>query len=98
MTRKGWQSTGRISIFLLNATDDTDSFGIMYWSACIPLLYVQCGLKSPLIKKEKEIFLIFKEIQMGSVAKSYMRKGFLICEEVCKYSAIYEEAIRHIHV
>ncbi len=29
-------------------------------------------------KKENEIFLIFKEMQMGSVAKSYMRKGFLI--------------------
>jgi hypothetical protein len=27
-------------------------------------------------KKEKKIFLIFKEIQMGAVAKSYMRKGF----------------------
>jgi hypothetical protein len=26
-------------------------------------------------KKEKEIFPIYKEIQMGSVAKSYMRKG-----------------------
>jgi hypothetical protein len=29
-------------------------------------------------KKENEIFLIYKEIQMGSVAKSYIRKGFLI--------------------
>ncbi len=28
-------------------------------------------------KKEKKIFLIYKEIQMVSVAKSYMRKGFL---------------------
>jgi hypothetical protein len=34
-------------------------------------------------KKEKEIFLIYKETQMGSVAKSYMRKGFLIYEEMC---------------
>ncbi len=30
-----------------------------------------------LIKKNK-IFLIYKEIKMGSRAKSYMRKGFLI--------------------
>jgi hypothetical protein len=32
--------------------------------------------------KENEIFLIviYKEIQMGSVAMSYMRKGFLINE------------------
>ncbi len=42
---------------------------------------VFCKKKVPtLIKKEKKIFLINKEIQMGSVAKSYtcMRKGFLI--------------------
>jgi hypothetical protein len=36
-------------------------------------------------KKGNEIFLIYKEIQMGLVAKSYMRKGFLIYEEMCKY-------------
>jgi hypothetical protein len=29
-------------------------------------------------KKENKIFLIYKEIQMGAVTKSYMRKGFLI--------------------
>ncbi len=29
---------------------------------------------------------------MGSVAKSYMRKGFLIYEEMRKYLTIYEEA------
>jgi hypothetical protein len=28
-------------------------------------------------KKENKIFLIYKEIQMGAVAKSYLRKGFL---------------------
>jgi hypothetical protein len=31
-----------------------------------------------LIKKESQIFLIYKETQNGAVAKSYMRKGFLI--------------------
>jgi hypothetical protein len=37
-------------------------------------------------KKEKEIFLIYmREIQMRSVTKSYMRKGFLIYEEMRKY-------------
>jgi hypothetical protein len=36
-------------------------------------------------KKENKIFLIFKEIHMGSGAKSYMRKGFLIYEEMHKY-------------
>ncbi len=38
-----------------------------------------------LIKKENKIFLIYKEIQMGSGEKSYMRKGFLIYEEIRKY-------------
>jgi hypothetical protein len=40
-------------------------------------------------KKEKKIFLICKEIQSGAVAKSYMRKGFLIYEEMQKYFSIY---------
>jgi hypothetical protein len=39
-------------------------------------------------KKEKQIFLIYKEIQSGAVAKSYMRKGSLICEEMRKYFTI----------
>jgi hypothetical protein len=34
---------------------------------------------------------------MGSaVAKAYMRKGFLIYEEMRKYSTIYEEAVGQI--
>ncbi len=49
-----------------------------------------------LIKKETEIFLINKEIQSGAVAKSYVRKGFLIYEEMRKYISIYEEALSHI--
>jgi hypothetical protein len=42
-------------------------------------------------KKGNEIFFIYKEIQKGSVAKSYMRKGFLISEEMRNYLAIYED-------
>jgi hypothetical protein len=51
-----------------------------------------------LIKKENQIFLIYmyKEIQSGAIAKSYMRKGFLIYEEMRKYFPIYEEAVSHI--
>jgi hypothetical protein len=30
---------------------------------------------------------------MGSGAKSYMRKGFLIYEEMCKFFPIYEKAL-----
>ncbi len=33
---------------------------------------------------------------MGSVAKSYMRKGFLIYEKMRKYFTIYGEAVSHI--
>jgi hypothetical protein len=45
------------------------------------------------VKKEKNIFLIYKEIQKISGAKSYLRKGFLIHEEMRKYLVIYEEAV-----
>jgi hypothetical protein len=40
-------------------------------------------------KKEIQNFFIYKEIQSGAVAKSYMRKGFLIYEEMRKYFPIY---------
>jgi hypothetical protein len=57
-------------------------------------LYVQCTYTD---KKEKKIFPIYKEIQSGAVAKSYMRKGFLIYEEMRKYFPIHEEeAVSHI--
>ncbi len=39
---------------------------------------------------------MYKEIQSVSVAKSYMRKGFLIYEEMRIYFPIYEEAVSHI--
>ncbi len=45
----------------------------------------ECTLKGQYTdENENEIFLIYKEIEMGSVAKSYMRKGFLIYEEMHK--------------
>jgi hypothetical protein len=47
-------------------------------------------------KKENQIFLIYKEIQSGAVAKSYMRMCFLIYEEMRKYFTIYEKAVSHI--
>ncbi len=47
-------------------------------------------------KKENKLFLIYQEMQMGSGAKSYMGKSFLIYEEMCKYLTIYEEALSHI--
>ncbi len=45
-------------------------------------------------KKENKKFRINKEIQMGSGAKSYMRKGFLIYEEMHKCFPIYEVLLR----
>jgi hypothetical protein len=46
--------------------------------------------------KKKKIKFSYKEIQSGTVAKSYMRKGFLIYEEMRKCFTIYEEAVSHI--
>jgi hypothetical protein len=47
-------------------------------------------------KNENKIFLIYSEIQSGAVAKSYMRKGFLIYEKMRKYFPVYEEAVSHM--
>jgi hypothetical protein len=47
-------------------------------------------------KKENQVFLIYKEIQSEAVAKSYMRKGFQIYEEMRKYFPIDEKAFGHI--
>ncbi len=49
-----------------------------------------------LIKKKINFFPIYKEIQSGAVAKSYMRKGFPIYEEMGKYFPIYKEAVSYI--
>ncbi len=38
------------------------------------------------VKKDKKIFLKYKEIQKGSGEKSLMRKGFLIFEVTRKYT------------
>ncbi len=45
-------------------------------------------LDPTLIKKENQIFLIYKEIQSGAVAKSYIGKDFLIYEAMRKYFPI----------
>ncbi len=41
-----------------------------------------------LMKNKITLFLIDKQIQSGAVAKSYMRKGLLIYEEMHKYFTI----------
>ncbi len=40
-------------------------------------------------KKENKIFLIYKEIQSGAVAKSYMTDGLLIYGEIFANFLIY---------
>jgi hypothetical protein len=47
------------------------------------------------VKNKNNFFPIYKEIQSGAVAKSYMRKGFLIYEEMGKYFPIYKEAVSY---
>ncbi len=40
-------------------------------------------------KKENQIFLIYKEIENGAVAKSYMTNGLLIYGEIFAHFLIY---------
>ncbi len=49
-------------------------------------------------KKENKTFLIYREIQMVSGAKSLMRKGFLIysMRKCTNIFTIYEDVISHI--
>ncbi len=49
-------------------------------------------------KKEKKIFLIYKEIQNRAVGKSYTYEEGLpkIYDKMRKYLTIYEEAVSHI--
>ncbi len=42
-----------------------------------------------LIKKENQIFLIYREIRNGAVAKSYMNNGLLIYGEIFSHFLIY---------
>jgi hypothetical protein len=61
----------------------------------LPVLFLFTSLytRQYINKKENKIVLIYMytDIQMESGAKSYMRKGFLIYEEMHKYALIYEE-------
>jgi hypothetical protein len=74
-----------------NFKDDVDGF-----SSITDICYMLARLYLYTVKKEKKIFLIYKEIQSGAVAKSSMRKGFLIYKKMRKYFPIYEEAVSHI--
>jgi hypothetical protein len=62
--------------------------------ALFPFLEVRMGRCTD--KKENLIFLIYKEIQNGAVAKSYMTNGLLIYGEIFAHFLIYFEALSHI--
>jgi hypothetical protein len=47
-------------------------------------------------KKENLIFLIYREIQSGAVAKSYMTNGLLIYGKIYSHFLIYQEALPHL--
>ncbi len=47
-------------------------------------------------EKEYQIFLIYKEIQNGAVAKSYMTNGLLLYGEIFVHFLIFQEALPHI--
>ena len=48
-----------------------------------------------LIKKKIKFFSYIRKFRVEQL-KSYMRKGFLIYEEMRKYFPTYEEAVSHI--
>ena len=48
------------------------------------------------MKNKIKFSSLVKEIQEGAVAKSYMRKGLLIYEEIRKSLVKNEEAVSHI--
>jgi hypothetical protein len=47
-------------------------------------------------KKVNQIFLIYKEIQNGAVAKSYMTNGLLIYREIFAHFLIHLVALPHV--
>ncbi len=53
----------------------------LHFEARFSLLYTD--------KKENQIFLIYKEIQSGAVAKSYMTNGLLIYGEIFAHFLTY---------
>ncbi len=49
-------------------------------------------------KKENQIFLLYKEVQNGAVAKSHMTNGLLINDEIFAHFLIYQEALPHLRL
>jgi hypothetical protein len=63
-------------------------------AVCLLLLAFSCSEAEPKYpryadKKENIIFLIYKEVQNGAVAKSYMTNGLLIYGEIFAHFLMY---------
>jgi hypothetical protein len=74
-------------ISLQNKQNACGICGLLHYQKCVlPNLRGACLYIVQHTDKKK--ILTYKEIQMGSGAKSYMRKGFLIYEEMRKFFRI----------
>jgi hypothetical protein len=70
--------------------------GVWFWVAWRRMIFGSLYSQNPaqqqhstLIKKENQILFIYKEIQNGAVAKSYMTNGLLIYGEIFAHFLIY---------
>ncbi len=88
--RTPWQKRSTWPLILTSTISDTSASrqlqGTSKVLSATPQLYASYKVQA---KYTDKIFLIYKEIQSGAVAKSYMRKGFLIYEEMRKYISLY---------
>jgi hypothetical protein len=91
---------------LLPEDDEEDEVSLtcFFMGNVLTTLYVLCmylcilgNAVLKLIKKENQIFLIYKEIQNGAVAKSYITNGLLIYGEIFAHILIYQEALPHMY-
>jgi hypothetical protein len=74
-------------LYIILYINDTFSSFVLtcFKNALLNLLFCQqeakmCKLRTD--KKEKKVSLIYNEIHLGTGAKSYMRKGFLMYAEM----------------
>ncbi len=70
------------------------------WKVCHKISkenkYITVFLRVTLIKKKIKFSSYIGKFRVEQLQKSYIRKGFLIYEEMHKYFPIYEEAVNHI--
>jgi hypothetical protein len=67
-----------------------------YFRYIVVIIYYKVQATSYTDKKENQNFPIYKEIQNGAVAKSYITNGLLIYGEIFPHFLIYWEALPYI--